>query len=184
MGWQSVFKRNVRNLNRTRLQRLSSPLSLADFRSTLLPFARALRLLDKFKQELLSNLYHLTELVCVGGRFLLLSSQFQHFLLEELPKKFKHTLWLVKVTNKFTKWSGKSISGIILPPQFVFASREEQPASRSKSQPVKNSAWWWTIIESDNQNKFSVKSESCVHCNFSLKGLFHWLLEVMMCDIL
>lgn len=33
----------------------------------------------------------------------------------------------------------KSISGITLPPQSVFASREERPASRSKCQSAKNS---------------------------------------------
>ena len=52
----------------------------------------------------------------------------------------KNQTQLVKVTHTiFTKWSSNSISGITLPPQFVFAFHEEQPPSRSKSQSVKNS---------------------------------------------
>ena len=41
----------------------------------------------------------------------------------------------------------ESISGNTLPPQFVFASREERPASRSKCQSAKNS----DVMMNDNR---------------------------------
>lgn len=119
-------------------------LSFAHFRlhfssKRLLPFAWVSRLLDYFERDCLFTFITWVSSSVWEEDFssCLLNSNI--FSSRSLKNKIKHIFVSNKYHTSFTKWSSDSISGITLPPRFVFASREELPPSRSKSQSVKNS---------------------------------------------